>query len=432
MVEVCVIGAGPAGLSCARLLRANGLDVAVVEAGDDIGGRLRTDQVDGFLLDRGFQVLQTDYPEAKRQLDYHSLDLHSFTPGALIRSQGRWHRFSDPFRTPGYALSAAFSGLGGMRDKLRLFSLRRKVLQPRLVDMFKKPERPLLEVLRDEGFSQKIIEGFFRPFFSAVFFDPGLQTTSRMFEFVFRVLASGSAALPARGIAAIPRQLARSFPRDTVLLNSPVQSVHRGQVTLTSGQEIQAKAVVVACDGQESARLLQRKRQPEYLGVRCLYFQAQEPPAKESLLVLNGEGRGPLTSLCVPSQTAPGYAPEGRALVSATVVGESTVQDRDLQQAVRAQAEEWFGSQVRDWKHLQSYHISRALPVQSPPTPDPFRSQVRVGQATYLAGDLGSLSSLQWALLSGRRAAEAVIEDFGLTPQSSNLTEGAFDPEAMT
>lgn len=427
MVDVCVIGAGPAGLSCARLLRANGLDVTVVEAADDIGGRLRTDQIEGFLLDRGFQVLQTDYPEAKRQLDYHSLDLHPLPPGALIRSHGRWHRFVDPYRTPGQTLSAAWSGIGGLKDKFRLFSLRRKVLHTKIVDLFKKPERPLLETLREEGFSEKIIEGFFRPFFSAVFFDPELNTTSRMFEFVFRVLASGSAALPDRGIASIPRQLARSFPQDTIQLNSLVQSVDQGRVTLGTGQEIQAKAVVLACDGQESARLLQRQRSPEYRSVRCLYFQAQEPPIKESLIVLNGEGRGPVTSLCVPSQAAPSYAPEGQALISTTVVGGSQVEDKDLVEAVRTQVREWFGSQVQDWKLLQSYHIHRALPVQKPPTPDPFRSQVRVGQATYLAGDLGSLSSLQWALLSGRRAAQAVIEDFGLTPQSSNLTESVFD-----
>jgi phytoene dehydrogenase-like protein len=429
MVDVCVIGAGPAGLSCARLLRANDLRVTIVEAADDIGGRLRTDQTQGFLLDRGFQVLQTDYPEAQRQLEYHSLDLHPFLPGALIRRNGRWQRFVDPFRSPGQTLSAAWSGLGGMRDKLRLFSLRRKVLNSSLPDLFKKPERPLWEALQQEGFSEKIIEGFFRPFFTAVFFDQDLHTTSRMFEFVFRILATGSGTLPGKGIAAVPRQLARSFPQDMVQLNSSVQEVEQGRVKLASGQEIQAKAVVLAADGMESARLLRRKNRPEYRSVRCLYFQAPEPPIQEPLIGLNGEGRGPLTSLCVPSQTAPSYAPEGQALISATVVGEHQMDDEVLVRAVMRQAEEWFGSQVRAWNHIHSYNISRALPVQTPPTPDPFRRQVRVGTGLYLAGDLGSLSSLQWALLSGRKAAEAVIQDFGLTPQSSNLTEGVLDSE---
>ena len=424
MYDVCVVGAGPAGLSCARLLRANGLEVSVVEAADDIGGRLRTDQVQGFVLDRGFQVLQTGYPEAKRQLDYHSLDLHSFESGALIRGKNTWYRFADPLNSPKHVWSAVFSGAGSLGDKLRLFSLRRKVLRPSLSDLFKKPEQTMLEALSDEGFSEQIMERFFRPFFTAVFFDPELKTSSRMFEFVFRTFASGPAALPGRGIASIPRQLARSFPKDMVLLNSPVQSVEQGKVRLTSGREISAKTVVVACDSQEAARLLQRKNRRGYRSVRCVYFQAQEPPVLEPILMLNAQGSGPVTSLCVPSQVAPGYAPEGKTLVSATVVGQEHVVDAELIQAVRAQAQEWFGPQVRNWKHVKIYNIYKALQAQDPPTPDPFRRQVRVGTGVYLAGDLGSVSSLQWALHSGRRAAEAVIEDFGLTAMSSNLTEG--------
>ncbi|MFW6105971.1 MAG: NAD(P)/FAD-dependent oxidoreductase [Desulfovermiculus sp.] len=429
MHDVLVVGAGPAGLSCARLLRANGLDVSVVEAADDIGGRLRTDQVEGFVLDRGFQVLQTGYPEAKRQLDYHSLDLHSFEPGALIRGQNTWYRFADPLRSPRHVWSALFSGAGSLGDKMRLFSLRRRLLRTSLSDLFKKPEQTMLEALGDEGFSEQIRERFFRPFFTAVFFDPELKTSSRMFEFVFRTFASGTAALPGRGIASIPRQLARSFPPDMVLLNSPVQAVEQGKVRLTSGREISAKTVVVACDSQEAARLLQRDTGRKYQSVRCVYFQAQEPPVQEPILMLNAQGVGPVTSLCVPSQVAPGYAPKDKALVSATVVGQEQIDDDQLIQAVRTQAEEWFGAQARDWKHIHTYNIHKALQVQDPPTPDPFRRQVRGGTGLYLAGDLGSVSSLQWALFSGRRAAKAVIEDFGLPAMSSNLTEGVFDAQ---
>lgn len=429
MLDVCVVGAGPAGLSCARLLRANGLEVAVVEAADDIGGRLRTDQVQGFVLDRGFQVLQTGYPEAKRQLDYHSLELHPFVSGALIRGQNTWYRFTDPLSSPKHVWSAVFSGVGSLGDKLRLLSLRREVLRSSLSDLFKKPEQTMLEALRDRGFSEQITDRFFRPFFTAVFFDPELKTSSRMFEFVFRTFASGPAALPGRGIASIPKQLARSFPRDMVLLNSPVQALEQGKVRLTSGREIPAKTVVVACDSQEAARLLQRKNGRKYRGVRCVYFQAQEPPVLEPILMLNAQGSGPVTSLCVPSQVAPGYAPEGKTLVSVTVVGQEQVEDGELIQAVRTQAEEWFGTQARDWQHVQTYNIHKALQVLTPPTADPLRGQVRVGTGMYLAGDLGSVSSLQWALFSGRRAAEAVIEDFGLTPQGANLTEGVLDTE---
>jgi phytoene dehydrogenase-like protein len=427
MVDVCVIGAGPSGLSCARLLRANGLDTLVVEAEDEIGGRLRTDQVQRFLLDRGFQVLQTDYPEAKRQLDYHSLDLHPFQSGALIRHNNRWIRFADPFRDPRHALGGVFSQVGGLKDKMRLWAFRRRVLRSTVQDLFQEPERPMSEALIREGFSERIIERFFRPFFTAVFFDPELQTTSRMFEFVFRVFASGDAALPGKGIMAVPRQLARSFPAGMTILNAPVSHIKPGKIALKSGQEIQAKTVVVACDGVEAARLLDMHNEHAYRSVRCIYFQAPEPPLREPLLVLGSKGNGPITSMCVPSQVAPGYAPEGLSLISVTVVGQTAVADHELLRAVLRQAQEWFGAQVQAWEHLKSYTIPRALPVQRPPTPNPFRRRIRMGPGVYLAGDLGALSSLQWALHSGRRAAETVIQDFGLSFQGSNLTEGVLD-----
>jgi phytoene dehydrogenase-like protein len=408
------------------------LEVTVLEATDDIGGRLRTDVVQGFTLDRGFQVLQTEYPEAQRQLDYHSLDLHPLHPGALIRCSGRWFRFYDPIRAPQYALSSLLSGVGTWQDGIRLIGLRREVLRTRLEDLFKKPELPLFEALQKRGFSKRIIERFFQPFFTAVFFDPKLKTTSRMFEFVFRIFAAGSGALPRKGIMAVPRQLARSFPSGLVQCNSGVQRIEQGKVILDTGREIKTKAVVVACDGRTSANLLQKAHYPQYLEVSCIYFRAPEPPIREPVIILGKQGEGPVSSMCVPSQVASSYAPEGQSLISVTVVGQETINGDDLAQAVKAQAQEWFGNQAREWNHIESYRIHEALPAQHPPTADPFRRQIRIIPGIYLAGDLGSLSSLQWALLSGRKAAEAVIQDFGLTFQGSNMTEGVLDPRPLS
>jgi glycine/D-amino acid oxidase-like deaminating enzyme len=223
---------------------------------------------------------------------------------------------------------------------------------------------------------------------------------------------------------AVPKQLAKSFPSGLVQLNSAVQRIEQGKVVLQTGREIKTKAVVVACDGKTSAQLLQKAYSPQYLGVRCLYFRAQEPPMQEPVIILGMQGEGPVSSMCVLSQVAPEYAPDGQALISVTVAGRETMSGRDLAQEVLVQAREWFGTQVQEWRHIATYRIDQALPVQHPPTAHSYRRQIRVAPDIYLAGDLGSLSSLQWALLSGRKAAEAVVQDFGLSFQGSNMSEG--------
>ena len=206
--RVLIVGAGLAGLCCARHLTDQGIDCLILEGADKVGGRIRTDRSEGFLFDRGFQVLQSAYPEAQRMLDMPALDLQPFYPGALVRYGGRFHKVADPWKQPLDALASLFSPIGTLQDKVKIGRLRSRLLRSTVDELFCQPNLPLNEVLRLEGFSPSIIEHFIMPFFSGVFLERSLNTSRRLFDFVFRMFAQGISGLPANGMQAIPEQLA--------------------------------------------------------------------------------------------------------------------------------------------------------------------------------------------------------------------------------
>ncbi len=408
--EVIVVGAGLAGLACALRLHEAGTAVRVLEASVGVGGRVRTDVVGGFRLDRGFQVLLTAYPETRRVLDYAALDLRTFLPGALVRRAGRFHELSDPWRRPDRAWRSLTSGVGTLLDRLLMARFRGRVRRGPLEDLFRRPETSAMERLHAEGFSAGMIETFFRPFFGGILLDRSLSASSRMLEFVFRMMAEGDVALPAAGMGAIPEQMAGRLPEGAVRLGARVAGVTPREARLESGETVAAEAVVVATEGPEAARLL-GLAPPGSRPVTCLYFAAEKPPVEEPILVLDGDGAGPVNNLCFPSQVSRSYAPAGATLVSASVVGGagSDADEDALEIAVRAQMEAWFGPQVRGWRHLHTHHIRHAQPEQSPGALEPVERPVRLESGLYVCGDHRDTASLHGAMLSGRRAAEAVL-----------------------
>jgi len=408
--DVLIIGGGLAGLCCALRLHQNGLSFQVLEASDGVGGRVRTDKVEGFLLDRGFQVLLTAYPEARKVLDYDALNLHPFYPGALIRYKGRTHRFADPWRHPIDGIMGLFSPIGSVSDKLKVRKLRQQVLTGSLQDLYQRTETTTLHALRNMGFSENMIDCFFRPFIGGVFFDPSLGVSSRMFEFGFRMFSMGDTALPLGGMGAIPEQIASRLPGGTVRTGARVESIQKEEVVLHSGETIKARALVLATEGPEVARLLGDQERPGSRSVTCVYFAADEPPFSEPLLVLNGEGKGPINSLCCPSSVAQNYAPKGKSLVSVTMIGTPDQDDQQLESAVRGQLIDWFGPRVKDWRCLRTYRILHALPMQTPPVSDPASRPHQIRPGLFVCGEYQSVASIQWAMVSGRQAAEAVID----------------------
>jgi phytoene dehydrogenase-like protein len=408
--EVVVIGAGLAGLRCARGLVERGRSVLVLEASKRVGGRVRTDRVEGFLLDRGFQALQTAYEEARQTLDYDALDLRAFYPGALIRFRGRFYRLADPWRRPLDALSTVFSPIASLTDGLRMARLRREVLRADTEAIYRRPETSAIERLQALRFSPAIIDRFFRPFFAGVFFDPYLTASSRAFEFYFRAFAAGDTALPANGMQAIPEQLAAGLPPGSLRTRARVSAVGEQRVVLESGEEIKADAIVVATDGGEASRLLGAREAPPMRSTTCLYFTAERPPVSRPMLLINGDGQGHVNSVLVPSLLSPAYAPPGQHLITVNVLGNPDKLISVLENSVRSQLYEWFGPKVRDWQHLKTYRIPRAVPMQTPPVVYPAAIDPRVGPGLFLCGEYRNAPSLNWALASGRRAAEAVLE----------------------
>ncbi len=407
--DVLIVGAGLAGLCCARRLRQLGVSFQILEASDGIGGRIRTDVVDGFRLDRGFQVFLTSYTEAKESLNYEALQLKSFLSGALVRHQGRFHQLSDPWRRPWAGLRSVLAPIGSITDKLRIARLRSRALKASIEDRFRDPETTTLQALRQAGFSNAIIDQFFRPFLGGIFLETQLQTSSRMFDFVFRMFSLGDACLPAEGMEAIPRQLASSLPAESIRLNARVVRVEPGRATVESGEELRSRIVVVATEGPTAAKLLEGSIQSAGPGVTCIYFAAPHRPVELPMLVLNGEGNGPVNNLCVPTVVAPSYGPPGQNLVSVTVLGIRS-EEEALLNGVCQQLTDWFGPVVSQWRHLRTYRIPYALPQQIPPALSEPQRAVRWKPGIFLCGDHRDNASIQGAMVSGRRAAEAMVE----------------------
>jgi len=399
--------------------------VHVIEAGDRVGGRIRTDRQDGYRLDRGFQVLQTAYPEARRMLDYKGLDLRTFAYGAKIRIRGRFYTVADPLRHPGGLKETLTAPIGGIRDRLRLARLARRVTRTPLHKLFTEPESTAMDFLKREGFSQAMITRFFVPFFGGVCLDPNIQASSRVLQYVLRMFAAGEAALPAKGMEEIPRQLTAGLPNDCLRTGVRVRRVNSEGVLLEDGTPVDGCAVVVAAEGPETARLFGAPSVRASVAETCLYFSCDREQWHSAFLMLNGEGGGLINNIAFPSQVSPAYAPKDKSLVSVVVLGNPVPDEAELITQVRAQLTDWFGPEIEGWVHLRTYRILHALSDQMPPTQNPFRPDPRIRPGVFVCGEYGSLPGIQWALLSGGLAADAVTAYLGIS--SASMTDSAPD-----
>lgn len=408
--DIVIIGAGLSGLACARKLARAGLDFTVYEASDDVGGRVRTDVVDGFRLDRGFQIFLPAYPEAERVLDLDDLDLHRMRRGANIFWKDRLHRIADPLFHPIAATAAMLDPVVPWRDKWFTLLLRKELRELKEVPR-QLQEMTTEQYLRDFGFSEDYIDRFMRPFFGGVFLEKDLRTSARMFAFLFAMFDRGGAALPADGMAAIPKQLASALSPGAIKLNAPALSVRPGEVTLHDGTIIRASHIIVATHEEMAVRLLSNStpvKLPHSRSTTCFYFATGGPLCGGPVLYLDGDGRGPVNNACILSKVAPSYAPEGQHLISASIIGAPS--SEELEGVVRDQLANWFGTSSRDWRLLKTYQIRNAQPECRQLRLGDAPADPLVSPGLYRCGDYCEDVSINGALLSGRRAAEAVIE----------------------
>lgn len=402
-VDVVIVGAGLAGLCAARETTRAGLSTVVLEASDGVGGRVRTDVVDGYRLDRGFQILLTAYPEVQAALDLDALALRRFDPASRVWTGDGFHRVADPLRQPTALLDTVRADVGSLLDKARMGRLRQRVVGTSAPRLLRQPDCPTRQALEGEGFSPEMIDRFFRPLLGGISLDPDLTSSARMYEIIFRTLATGDAAVPAEGMQAISKQLAADLPVGAIRLDTPVERIDARTAIGADGTNVRGRAVVTATEGPVAAQLLGLD-DPGSKEVSALWFAADQVPMAGRSIMLDGTGRGPVVNFAVMSEVAPSYAPPGRTLMVAAAPGTTRT---DVERDARAQLRGWFGSVVDTWDLLRTDRIAHGQPL-APPSFSP-KQRVDLGDGRFVAGDHRDTPSIQGAMFSGRRCGDAVV-----------------------
>ena len=412
--DVVVVGAGLSGLATARQLTVAGLNVHVIEASDDIGGRVRTDVLDGMLLDRGFQLYNPSYEEGARILDLNSLDVKSFSAGVIVSIEGRNHRLADPRHEPSWAIDSLLAPVGSIKAKLALaqYAIKISVGSFEFDDVDQRTGAFL-----ERKFGKELTNKLLRPFLAGVFLDDNLDTSKRFFDTVLRSFVRGTPGVPAQGMQQIPRQLATQLNPASIHLNTTVESVSPQHV-MTSQGSIRCRSVVIAANARSAAALIPQVVAPPSQGVTTWYHLADNDPRElaggHSTILVDGkrydngsiDSTRPLVNTVVLTNAAPSYAPD-RVLVSSSALG--VLDSVQAESAVRSHLASLYAVPNSGWQHVATYPVPDALPAMLPP--HAIAKNPRVGDGIYLAGDYREVSSINGAFVSGRRAATAVLED---------------------
>ncbi|MFI2647477.1 FAD-dependent oxidoreductase [Micromonospora fulviviridis] len=403
--DVVIVGGGLAGLAAARRLHRAGTPWRLIEAADRLGGRVATDEVDGYLLDRGFQVLNTAYPRLGGLVDLGALELGGFTPGVLVRRGDRLDRLVNPLRDPAGAPGTLTAAVGSLVDRMRFAALATGCATLPVGRLLNAPETTTEAALRRAGLSAAFIEELLRPFLSGVLLDRELATSSHVLAVLLRAFARGRIGLPARGMAALPAAVAGPLPAELIDLDTPVTEVAPGRVRTPAG-ELTCRAVVVAVDPPAAAALLPRLQRVRMHSYTTYYHSTDTAPLAEPILLLDGDRRELVANTVVVSNAAPTYAPAGKHLVATSVVGPQAPPEP----LVRRELDRLYGRSTADWTHLATVSVPEALPA-APPPQGRLRKPVALGEGLFVAGDHRDSPSSQGALASGWRAAGAVLAE---------------------
>lgn len=413
-MKVIVVGAGLAGLTCAKVLAEGDAEVVLFEASDGIGGRVRTDEKDGFLLDRGFQVYFTAYPAARRHLDHDSLNLRAFDPGAVICQGRKRSVLSDPRRDPSAIVSSLLSDAATVGDKLRTLRLASSAVAVEADAASEVPgeDSSSLEYLRAFGFSEKFVDEFFRPFYGGIFLDRSLDTSARVLRFTFKMLATGATTVPAFGMGEIPKQLASHLPEGMVNLNSPVEKLlyegDRVSGVEVAGEEYEADVVVVATDASVAGGLTGEIVPEESVGQLCIYYAGGGIGGKK--ISLNAEDGEFLNNVVQISNVSEDYAPEGQGLVCAVALGDINLPDDEVYRRGVEDISNWYPD--ADLHPLAVYRIPYAQFSQPPGIHRRLPRNRISSSGLVLAGEYIEASSINGSMLSGEKAAGEVLDSW--------------------
>lgn len=409
--DVIIIGAGMSGLTAANYLHGHDLKIKVFESESEVGGRVRSFEKDGFILDRGFQVFLPAYPEASYLLNYEELELKYFLNGAYILNERKPYYLIDPLEKPSYLFNALFETSISLKDKLKLFKLKQKLKSKNLNDILKDNKRNTRQELAKSKFSFEIIKDFFQPFLSGIFLEQELSTNSAMYEFVIKMFNEKGAAVPAKGIGQIPKQLANNLAPGMVDCSKRVEKIEKNSVILEGGKKHRAKNIVIAVEGKSS--LLDpylKLRNSSYVSVQNLYFSADKAMIEEALLILNSGESSVINNLCFISKVANNYAPANKELLSVTVLNENKIET----EKVLSELKKLMPDNEYNWKFIERFDIDYALPKQESINSSIPPKSLNPEKGIYIAGDFALYGSLNAAMQSGREVADQILKDLKL------------------
>lgn len=407
--DVIIVGAGLAGLSAAVHLHRQGRKVLLLEASDRAGGRIKTDSHEGFLLDRGFQVLLTAYPETKALLNYDALQLKKMLPGATVLYDGGSFEIADPFRRPSAALATLFAPVGTLKDKINTLWLKNKLQKLTIEEIFEQPEQTTSKQLAEYGFSPKMIQRFYAPFLSGIFLENELKTSRRMFDFVMKMFSDGDVAVPALGMEEIPKQLIAMLPEGSIQCHSKVTVIDGNTIITEDGTVFEANQILLATAANALTQKYFPKQKMTSHQVTNIYFEAVEPPTKKAVVILNASTQKKwVNNLTVISNVSKAYAPKGKVLISISYNGIPTVDDATLAKNMKEELKQWYGEKVTSWKMLRAYRIEYALPTQESVQNEITASEIKIIDTLFICGDNLLNGSINAALKTGRLAAEAM------------------------
>jgi len=408
---VVIVGAGIAGLVCARRLEQAGVNILLLDSSDAPGGRMRTDDVDGFQLDRGFQVYFENYPNARLELNESELHLRTFEPGCLVFDGKRMrevHREN--------LIQTVLSRWLPISDMMRLHQIGDELDQLTPEQVWDLPDQSVEEFLASRNLSKTAIDRFIRPFFGGVFLDRSLNVSCLPLAFYWQMLDRGPATIPASGMQAIPDQIAAGIRPESMRFGARVDSIIRKDgkvcgVKLKSGEVIDVESVIIATDQPSCSRLTGVGTPQAGKSCTTVHFATSEKLTEEAILVVNGAEGGRVNHVACMSVVSKSLAPSGQHLVSATILESPNEADQLLADSARYELRSWFPNQkVESWRPLR---VDRILYAQLP-QPVGFRDHlpnINPEPGLILAGEHTTYAGIDGAVLSGQQAAIKVLNE---------------------
>ena len=403
--KINIVGAGISGLIAAKVLENHGYSPEIYEAGKSVGGRIITEEIKGHRLDRGFQVLLNEYPKVKQYLDLEKLDLKILKPGAVVYTNGKARKIGDPLRDSSLLLPSLFSGIGSVGDKIKTLKLYFELKAVDSEDIFKEEETTTLKYLRQKGFSEDIIKNFFRPFFSGIFLEPDLRTSSRMFRFVFKMFGEGDAVIPALGMGEISKQIAGDLKTTSIHLETPIKQVTDSKLLLEDDQEIRSHFTIIATEASSLVSNL-RNQQMDWKSCHCFYFTAKEAAIEGRIIGLVADESALVNNIFYHSSLQEHEVDEH--LISVTIVKDTALDPVDLELRVRRELKDYCNISVDQM--VKYYEIKKALPDIGVLEYAIMPTETRLSNRIFLAGDQLLNASQNAAMISGERAALGLIE----------------------